>query len=105
MKDWSRDPRLAAAQRRREAGPRIQAHADRDGLGELEARLLQPPKEAAYIVRFTDADGKRGQTPPISFEEARAVKAALRSDREPLVAADLHTEETWRRLEARRPSE
>lgn len=30
--EWSRDPALAAAQRRRERGPRIAAHADTHGL-------------------------------------------------------------------------
>jgi len=30
--DWSRDPALAAAQRRRERGPRIAAYADSNGL-------------------------------------------------------------------------
>ena len=29
--DWSQDPALAAAQRRRDAGPRVQAHADTHG--------------------------------------------------------------------------
>ena len=105
MAEWSRDPNLVAAQRRRERGPRIQGHADRDGRDELEERRLEVCERAAYIVRFTGMDGERGQTPPITFEEARAVKAALRLDRGAIVAADVHTEQTWRRLEARQPTE
>ena len=48
--DWSHDPALAAAQRRRERGPRIQAHADTNG---------RPPDPIVAVQREITDRGTR----------------------------------------------
>ena len=99
MVQWSSDPRLAAAQRRREAGPGIQAHADTNGIDPEEtndvdcaladlvnvhAFMKHPPapqegtkaleEQHGIVIRHPETDEELGN---LSYEELLETRAAV----------------------------